>query len=99
MRKVALGFFAHPDDAEFMCAGTLSLLRKDDWKIHIATLTPGDKGSNIYCRKEVSIIRKNEAKRSAKLIQGEFHCLDYADLFIEYNEDTINTTTSLISGN
>jgi LmbE family N-acetylglucosaminyl deacetylase len=28
MKRVALGIFAHPDDAEFMCAGTLSLLQK-----------------------------------------------------------------------
>ena len=28
MGKTVLGIFAHPDDAEFICAGTLSLLKK-----------------------------------------------------------------------
>jgi len=45
MRKVALGIFAHPDDAEFLCTGTLSLLLKAGWSIHIATMAPGDKES------------------------------------------------------
>ena len=42
MNKVALGIFAHPDDAEFMCAGTLSLLNRAGWTIHIAAITKND---------------------------------------------------------
>ena len=56
MKKIALGVFAHPDDAEFLCTGTLSLLRKAGWDIHIATLAPGDKGTTASLRgSEVSI--------------------------------------------
>ena len=40
MNKTVLGIFAHPDDAELMCVGTLSLLKKAGWDIHIATMTP-----------------------------------------------------------
>ena len=28
MEKNVLGIFAHPDDAEIVCAGTLSILKK-----------------------------------------------------------------------
>jgi len=96
MKKVALGIFAHPDDAEFMCAGTLSLLKKAGWSIHIASMAPGDKGTNAYSRKEISSIRKAEASKSAELIGGSYHCLEFEDVYIFYDRDTINKTTGLI---
>ena len=45
MCKVALSFLAHPDDAEFLCAGTLIRLAEAGWEVHIATATPGDCGT------------------------------------------------------
>ena len=42
MSKTVLGFMAHPDDAEFNCAGTLARLhREHGWRVAIATMTPG----------------------------------------------------------
>ncbi len=46
-RKVVLALMAHPDDAEFMCAGTLALLKRRGWEILIGTMTPGDCGSDL----------------------------------------------------
>lgn len=96
MIKIALGIFAHPDDAEFMCAGTLSLLQKAGWTIHIASMARGDKGTSVHSREEVSSIRKEEASKSARLLGGQFHCLDFEDVYILYNRETINKTTGLI---
>ena len=53
--KIALSIGAHPDDAEFMCAGTLALLHERGWEIHIATMTPGDCGTVQYSREEIRI--------------------------------------------
>ncbi len=83
MEKIALGIFAHPDDAEIVCAGTLSLLKKAGWQIHIASMTPGDKGTNEYSREELSKIRKSEAYEYAKLIDAMYHLLP--GLIIETN--------------
>jgi LmbE family N-acetylglucosaminyl deacetylase len=96
MNKVALGIFAHPDDAEFMCAGTLSLLNRAGWTIHIAAITKGDKGTTLFSTEEISSIRKEEASRSAEIIGGHYHCLEFEDVYIFYNRDTINKTTNLI---
>ena len=96
MEKVVLGIFAHPDDAEFICTGTLSLLKKAGWSIHIASIASGDKGTNEFSRKEVSYIRKAEASKSAELIGGHYHCLEFEDLYIFYDRETINRTTRLI---
>jgi len=96
MEKIALGVFAHPDDVEIMCAGTLSLLKKNGWSVHIATMAPGDKGTAIYSREEISLIRKAEAAKSAEIIEGTYHCLEFEDVYILYSKDTINKTTALI---
>ena len=61
MTKVVLGVFAHPDDAEFLCAGTLlRLARERGWQVHIATMTPGDCGSAELPPGEISRIRRAE---------------------------------------
>ena len=80
MKKIALGIFSHPDDAEMLCAGTLSLLKNAGWTIHIATLAPGDKGTAEHTREEISSIRTTEAAEAAKLINGTYHCLDFEDV-------------------
>jgi LmbE family N-acetylglucosaminyl deacetylase len=96
MEKVVLGIFAHPDDAEIVAAGTLSLLKKAGWYVHIATMTPGDKGSAELSREEISRIRKAEAAASAKLLDGEYHCLGFDDAYILYDRESINRVVTLI---
>lgn len=96
MQKIVLGVFAHPDDAEFLCAGTLSLLKKAGWDVHIATLTPGDKGTAEYSREKISRIRKAEAKEAASIVGATYHCLEMEDVYIVYDRVSINKTTALI---
>ncbi|MDG2125455.1 MAG: PIG-L family deacetylase, partial [Verrucomicrobiales bacterium] len=36
---------AHPDDIEFMMAGTLLLLQKQGWEVHYMNLSSGNCGS------------------------------------------------------
>lgn len=91
-----LGIFAHPDDAEIMCAGTLALLKKKGMHIHIATMTGGDKGSATLSREEISRIRRSEGADSATILQGEYHCLGFEDIYVFYNCETINRTVELI---
>ena len=46
MADAVLSVLAHPDDAEFLCAGTLiRLAREHGWRVHVASMTPGDCGS------------------------------------------------------
>lgn len=96
MEKTALGIFAHPDDAEMMCSGTLALLRKEGWTVHIATMAPGDKGTAELTREEISRIRKAEAARAAEVIGASYHCLELEDVYILYDRDAINRTTGLL---
>lgn len=96
MEKTVLGIFSHPDDAEMVCAGTLSLLQKKGWQVHIATMAPGDKGTAEYNRDEISRIRRAEAAKAAEVISAVYHCLEMEDVYIFYNKDSVNKTTGLI---
>ena len=77
MNNVALAILAHPDDAEFLCAGTLVRLRKEhNWKIHVATMTPGDCGSAEHSPDDIARIRRGEGKAAAEAIGGAYHCVE-----------------------
>ncbi len=92
----ALVLVAHPDDAELLCAGTLALLKDSGWEIQMATMTPGDGGTIKLSRAEISLIRKNEATRSAALLNGRYHCLECEDIFVLYNKETLLKVIDLI---
>ncbi|MCK9410664.1 MAG: PIG-L family deacetylase [Prolixibacteraceae bacterium] len=96
MKKIVLGLLAHPDDIEFMCAGTLSLLRKAGWEVHFASMTAGDKGSAELGRDDIAAVRKAEAAAAAKLIGARYHCIGLEDIYILYNKESINKTTALL---
>ncbi len=75
-----LGFFAHPDDCEILAAGTIVLLQRKGFEIHIATVSTGDMGSVEHPAAEISRIRYYEAQQSARLINGTYYCLGESDV-------------------
>jgi LmbE family N-acetylglucosaminyl deacetylase len=102
MPNVVLSVLAHPDDAEFLCAGTMiRLLRLGDlgdqgWEGHMASMTPGDCGSAELPAEEISRIRRAEGAKAAALIGATYHCLEERDLLIAYNERTLAKVTHLL---
>jgi LmbE family N-acetylglucosaminyl deacetylase len=96
MAVVVLGVFAHPDDAEILCAGTLLRLVTHGWHVHLATMTAGDCGSAELASAQISTIRRGEAARAAALLGGEYHCLEERDLLVMYNERTLERVTRLL---
>jgi LmbE family N-acetylglucosaminyl deacetylase len=95
-RKVALSLMAHPDDAEFLCAGTLALLHARGWEIHIATMAPGDKGTAVHTAEEIAAIRRKEGADAAAVLDGTYHCLESRDLYITYDKESLNRATALM---
>jgi LmbE family N-acetylglucosaminyl deacetylase len=91
-----LALFAHPDDAEFLCAGTLILLADRGAVVHIATMTQGDCGSTILPASKVSRIRVGEAQRAASLIGGQYTCLKEKDLLVFYDRRTLCKVMELV---
>ena len=93
---IVLAFFAHPDDAELLCAGTLALLKAQGAQIHLATMTAGDGGSAALPPEEIARIRRQEAARAAALLDGQYHCAEASDLLICYDPPTIRRVTEII---
>jgi len=96
MADVVLSILAHPDDAEFLCAGTLCrLVRERGWRAHIASMTPGDCGSPDLPPEEISRIRRAEGASAAALLGASYHCLEERDLQIFYGERALERVTRL----
>ena len=95
MRKVALSFLAHPDDAEILCAGTLIRLRDAGWDVHIATATPGDCGTMDLDRWSIAAQRTEEASSAAMMIGATYHCIDERDAMVVYDKPAIQKTADL----
>ena len=86
-RILAVG--AHPDDVEFMCAGSLYLLCRLGYEIHVAVMSRGDCGSVDLSAQEISRIRDREARAACKVLGATYHCVGFRDLCI-FNDDAAN---------
>lgn len=92
-----LALLPHPDDMEFLCAGTLVRLRSLGFEIHVATMTAGDKGSTIHSREEIAAIRREEAARGADVIgASQYHCLEFSDLEIVFDNSSRKRIAGLL---
>jgi N-acetylglucosamine malate deacetylase 1 len=91
-----LAFFAHPDDAEFLCAGTLARLRANGLQIHLATMTAGDGGSAELPPEEIARIRLGEAARAAALLDGTHEWAGAQDLLICYDQPTLRRVIEIV---
>src|SRR5258705_190125 len=97
MDNIVLSVLAHPDDAEFLCAGTLiRLAREHRWQVHIASMTPGDCGSVELSPEKISEVRRGEGIRAAGLIGATYHCLEERDLRIYYADGPLEMVVRLL---
>lgn len=75
-----LALFAHPDDVEWHCAGTLLKYKQAGHKIFIALTTSGNTGSNaIASREEIAATREAEQLEAAKYLDAEVMFLRFED--------------------
>ena len=97
MKKTALAVLAHPDDAEFLCVGSLIRLQQEaGWEVHIATMTAGDCGSVEHGPDEIARIRRAEGEAAARHIHASYHCVGAHDLRIHFTEDLVLQVTELL---
>jgi LmbE family N-acetylglucosaminyl deacetylase len=66
-----LAVVAHPDDAEFLCAGTLARARADGAAIGILVLCQGDKGQPAHRVANLAAVRRKEMAASAALLDAD----------------------------
>ena len=96
MDNIILAVLAHPDDAEFLSAGTLiRLAREHNWAVHIASMTPGDCGSAELGAEEIARVRRAEGAAAARILGATYHCLEERDLRIVYAEAPLEKVVRL----
>lgn len=92
-----LALMPHPDDIEILCAGTLLLLSDAGFEIHIATMTPGDKGSAVLSREEIAKVRREEARAAAEVLGARsYTCLEFSDLEITFDNPSRQKVAALL---
>jgi len=64
-RPRVMVIFAHPDDAEFLCAGTVARFTQSGYRAQYVLATSGDKGSNDPNATPEQLIATREAEQQA----------------------------------
>jgi len=77
-----MAFGAHPDDIEFLCAGTLAKCAQAGHAVAIAISTNGEVGSPTLSKGEIAAVREVEARASAQIIEASFFWMGYPDEFL-----------------
>ncbi len=91
-----LAVFAHPDDIEFVAAGTLIRLHDLGWEIHYMNLANGCCGSTTTNREETARIRELESQAASNLLQASFHPPISADLEVNYDQVSLAKVAAVV---
>jgi len=91
-----LAIFAHPDDIEFVAAGTLLKLADRGWEVHYANLANGCCGSADTDREPTANVRLQESKASAKLLGALHYPPICDDLGVFYNAPNLARVAALV---
>jgi LmbE family N-acetylglucosaminyl deacetylase len=92
----ALAIAAHPDDIEFVMAGTLILLREAGWEIHCLNLASGNLGSLTQSPAQTARGRRREAQAAARLLDAAWHPPICHDMEIFYDNPTLRRLAAII---
>ena len=94
--KRVLAIHCHPDDIEFMMAGTLFRLKDAGFEVHYMNLADGCFGSAEYSKEETIVVRRAEAENAAACLGAEFHPSLVNDLNVFYTPDLIQKTLAVL---
>ncbi len=82
----AMVIMAHPDDAEFLCAGTVAKWCDQGWTVYYVLATSGDKGTHdpALSVQQLAAIREQEQREACEVLKvRECIFLGYPDGFLE----------------
>ncbi|HEX4129036.1 MAG TPA: PIG-L family deacetylase [Pirellulales bacterium] len=96
MKPRAFAIFAHPDDIEFVAAGTLLRLRNVGYEIHYMNVADGCCGSTEYGREELIGMRRDEAMAACRLVGAKFHESIAHDMDVFYDRPTLARLAAVV---
>jgi LmbE family N-acetylglucosaminyl deacetylase len=86
----AMVIVAHPDDAEFMCAGTVAKWVDQGWTVYYVLATSGDKGTHdsSLSPQELAAVREQEQREACRVLGArDVIFLGYPDGFLQPDAD------------
>ncbi len=92
----ALAIFAHPDDIEFVAAGTLLQLQARGWEIHYMNLCQGSGGSVQMGPEETARRRLAEAEEAARILGAKFYPPISDDLDLTYDPGLLRKVSAVV---
>lgn len=95
----ALVIVAHPDDAEFMCGGTVAAWVREGTEVHYCVITDGSAGSNEpgMTREALVPIREAEQRAAAEVLGVRTVAfLGFRDGELEVNLETRRAVTRVV---
>lgn len=92
----ALAIFAHPDDIEFVAAGTLLLLKERGWDIHYMNLCNGNCGSVEMDADATAKKRLAEAQEAARILGAAFHPPISNDVELAYTTPLLRKVAAVV---
>ncbi len=93
-KVLAMG--CHPDDIEFMMAGTLLLLKNLGAQLHYINIANGSCGTTQYSRDQIVRIRRRESKNAAQCLGAVYHESLVEDLEVFYTPELVRKTTAVV---
>lgn len=96
MAKRVFAVAAHPDDIEFVMAGTLIRLRAAGYELHYMNVANGCCGSTEHDAATVAAIRREEAIAACRSIGAVFHESLVNDLEIFYDRPTLTRLAAVM---
>jgi LmbE family N-acetylglucosaminyl deacetylase len=94
--RVAMAVGAHPDDIEFMMAGTLALLKQAGWETHYLNVANGSCGSAVHPAARLRAMRRREAQSAAAILGAVHHPSLVDDLDIYFERATLRRLAAVI---
>ena len=66
----AMVIVAHPDDAEFLCGGTVAKWCAQGWTVYYVLATSGDKGTHdeALSQQELAALREQEQREACEVL-------------------------------
>ncbi len=93
-RVLAIG--AHPDDIEFMMAGTLLQLKAAGYAVHMFNVANGSCGSMVENGERTAAIRLQEAQNAAQMLGAQYHPPIVDDLEVFYTKPLLQRVAAVI---
>ncbi|MDZ4819102.1 MAG: PIG-L family deacetylase [Planctomycetota bacterium] len=92
----AFAIAAHPDDIEFVMAGTMMLLGQAGFDLHYMNVSSGNCGSTEQDAETTIRIRRGEAQSAARFLNATFHESLTNDLEIFYEKSLLTRLAAIV---